>query len=66
MSDDLFCRRPVFFGRTCVRCAQDLDQEDLVDTRLGPMHEACYENLGDGDQFTSFSEIDHGDSVWPN
>jgi len=45
---------------TCVRCEQPIDDDELVDTRLGSMHEHCAQ-----ERYDSYETTDHGDSVWP-
>lgn len=45
---------------TCIRCNLPIDDDDLADTRLGPMDEWCAL-----DTYDSYETTDHGDSVWP-
>jgi len=51
-----------YFGRTCVRCSNDVDVDELAETRLGPMHRDCADKA---EAEGVFGPVDHGDSLWP-
>jgi len=51
-----------YFGRTCVRCSNDVDVDELAETRIGPMHRDCADKAEAEDVF---GPVDHGDSLWP-
>lgn len=50
---------------TCVRCERPIDDDNFVESRLGSMHEECYDDRLHDTMDDSYETTDHGDSIYP-